>query len=97
MHLWRPEGVFEFCGRLVWFDLSVGVIVWDEDPFCFIESKKEKALCLFISLPSGCRRGLFMWDLGGGFIQYLEVFDEGDHVLKVWRLKVMDCRKRDEL
>ncbi|KAJ8436226.1 hypothetical protein Cgig2_006913 [Carnegiea gigantea] len=88
MHLWRPGGVFEYHGHLVWTDMSCGLIVWD-DPF----SSQKKVRCGFIPLPQSSWKRFDTPDLekercvgvGGGCIQYLEMV-EGE-VLKLWRLK----------
>ncbi|KAH9624183.1 hypothetical protein KSS87_000549 [Heliosperma pusillum] len=99
MHFWRAEGAFEFEGKLFWVDLSVGLITWDvegNDYFREVESK-EKAVCRFIPIPKGRSKRFDTPGLqnerwvggGGGFVQYMEVFKEGQLVLKCWRLK--DC------
>ena len=49
MHFWKPWGVLEFDGHLVWFDLSCGLIVWNE-PFTI----DKVVQCRFIPLPQGC-------------------------------------------
>lgn len=96
MHFWRGEGVFDFAGRLFWFDLSCGIIAWDDDdPFDGVENEKERARCRFIPLPEGSEkpfntpkledeRGIFG---SGECIHYIDTSREGDHWLKVWRLK----------
>lgn len=47
MHMWRPNGTFEFDGHLFFVDLSFGMVAWDE-PF----SGKKRIRCRFIPLPS---------------------------------------------
>uniref|UniRef100_A0A803L0Z4 glutamate-1-semialdehyde 2,1-aminomutase n=1 Tax=Chenopodium quinoa TaxID=63459 RepID=A0A803L0Z4_CHEQI len=91
--------VFEFAGRLFWVDLSCGVISWDDDdPFRGDENEEEKARCRFIPLPKGCRKPHNALNLDdkrnmfgtGGYIHFIELYKEGDYVLKFWRLKDFD-------
>ncbi|XP_074310945.1 putative F-box protein At3g23970 [Silene latifolia] len=96
-HFWRAEGSFEFNGKLFWVDLSTGLITWDvkdNDYFKSVESD-EMAVCRFIPVPKGRMKPFNTPGLsderwvggGGGFIQFMEVFKEGQCVLKCWRLK----------
>ncbi|XP_074310993.1 F-box protein At1g49990-like isoform X2 [Silene latifolia] len=94
---WRAGWAFEFEGKLFWVDLSVGLITWDvkdNDYFRDVESEEE-AVCRFIPVPKGREkpgntRGLEdeRWvGVGGGFVQFMEVFRKVHCVLKVWRLE----------
>ncbi|KAH9624180.1 hypothetical protein KSS87_000546 [Heliosperma pusillum] len=98
-HNWRGDRAFEFEGKFFWVDLSVGLITWDvegNDYFREVESR-EKAVCRFIPLPKGRWKQFDTPGLkderwvggGGGFVQFIEVFKEGQRVLRCWRLK--DC------
>ncbi|XP_074263332.1 uncharacterized protein LOC141586103 [Silene latifolia] len=97
MHIWRAEGSFEFNGKFFWVDLSAGLMTWDvkdNDYFGSLESN-EKAVCRFIPLPKGRMKPYYTPGLhnerwvgtGGGFVQFVEVFKEGNCALKMWRLK----------
>ncbi|KAH9611851.1 hypothetical protein KSS87_019530 [Heliosperma pusillum] len=96
-HFWRAEGSFEFDGKLFWIDLSVGLITWDvdnNDYFASVE-RDEMAVCRFIPLPKSRMKPYNTPGLqdkrwvggGGGFVQFIEVFEEGHCVFKCWRLK----------
>ncbi|XP_074310981.1 F-box protein At1g49990-like [Silene latifolia] len=96
MRIWRAEGAFEFEGKLFWVDLSMGLITWDAEGnnyFQEVENRK-KAVCRLIPVPEGRDMPYYSPGLederfvgvGGGFIQFMEVFKEDDCVLKVWRL-----------
>ncbi|XP_074310994.1 putative F-box protein At3g23970 [Silene latifolia] len=96
MRIWRAEGAFEFEGKLFWVDLSMGLITWDvkdNDYFREVENK-EKAVCRLIPVPEGRDKPFDTFGLederfvgvGGGFVQFMEVFKEDDCGLKVWRL-----------
>lgn len=92
---WIGDGVFEFFGRFVWYDLSCGLIVWDEDPFDCIENN-DKVVLRYITLLKGCLKPVNTVGLedersvdvsSGGCIQYMEVWEEGDCIFEVWRLR----------
>ena len=88
-HIWGLSGGgnFEFDGKLIWFDLSVGLIIWD-DPF----STEKYVECRLIRLPlehvrfNEHRRldDERRIDNGGGYIQYLHVNKLS--ILNLWRL-----------
>ncbi|XP_074274549.1 F-box protein At1g49990-like [Silene latifolia] len=92
---WKSDGSFEFEGKLFWVDLSTGLITWDvkdNDYFASVKSY-EIAVCRFIPVPvitSGLEGERWVGG-GGGFIQFMEVFKEGQCVLNCWRLKNYEC------
>ncbi|XP_057519836.1 F-box protein At3g26010-like [Amaranthus tricolor] len=92
-------GVFEFNGKLVWFDLRVGLMIWD-DPF----TEEDEVVCRFIDLPltefvEGSERII---DGGGGYIQFGEISKkESLGEFNMWRLnenekwiKILTCMVR---
>ncbi|KMT19422.1 hypothetical protein BVRB_1g012680 isoform A [Beta vulgaris subsp. vulgaris] len=94
---WRADWAFTFRGRLFWVVVSIGIIVWDEDPFCSSENER-KAVCRLIHLPLGCARPVCTVDLmsrrsvgvSGGFIQFIEMIMSGETVLELWRLSDLE-------
>ncbi|KAL2943742.1 Hsp70-Hsp90 organizing protein 1 [Bienertia sinuspersici] len=72
MHFWRAEGAFEVNGR--------------------VEKKDERAVWRFIPPPKGCRmpnntlKLEEKWSIfgSGGYIHYMELFEKGDCLLKLW-------------
>ncbi|XP_057519834.1 F-box protein At1g49990-like [Amaranthus tricolor] len=88
-HIWGLSGggKFEFDGKLIWFDLSVGLMIWD-DPFSteyVIKSRLIRLPLEHVRFNEQTRlddeRRI---DNGGGHIQYLHVNKLS--IVSLWRL-----------
>ncbi|XP_057519835.1 F-box protein At1g49990-like [Amaranthus tricolor] len=87
-HIWglSGRGNFEFNGKLIWYDLNVGLIIWD-DPF----STEKIVECRLIRLPLQHVRSNEhrkdderLINNGGGLIHYLRISE--DSIVSLWRL-----------
>ncbi|CAO2826757.1 unnamed protein product [Amaranthus hypochondriacus] len=96
-HIWgfSGGGNFEFDGKLIWYDLSVGLMIWD-NPLSSVENIVELRLIWLplehVRLGQHIRlEGERRIDNGGGHIQYVHV-DKLSNIVKLWRLdKLWNC------